>query len=228
MNGMKRYAGQEAQQRTRKETIHVGGIVEVIAFDKDKMTVDVHPISKTLQDGKYESQPPILAVPIADTIGDKYIKRPMFKKGDIGLVVYMDHDIDNVLQKGAESDPNTERNHAEDDAVFLGGIRAGKTVIGTFPDGYAIANLDGSIYFVMTEKDIQIKGDIKIEGDIDIKGDIKIKGNIEHTGNVKQTGNRTMNGTETITGKLIVNGIDFDTHRHGEIMQGANVSGVPQ
>lgn len=216
MDGFKRFAEKGAEQRTEREAICVAALVEVAAFDKEKMTVDVHPLSKRIQDGKYESQPPVLGVPIADCIGQETIKRPMYKKGDIGVVVYMDHDTDNIVKKGGESNPNTERSHSADDAVFFGGIRTGKTVIGPLPDGYAIARLDGSMYLVLTEQDFQVKGDIKIEGNVEITGNVKITGNVELIGN------------ESISGKLIVNGIDFDTHRHGSVAEGSGLSDVPQ
>ena len=48
-----------------RESICVAATVQVMSFDPAKMTVNVQPLSKHLENGKYESQPPILKVPVA-------------------------------------------------------------------------------------------------------------------------------------------------------------------
>ena len=48
-----------------RESICVAATVQVTSFDPAKMTVNVQPLSKHLENGKYESQPPILKVPVA-------------------------------------------------------------------------------------------------------------------------------------------------------------------
>ena len=41
-----------------------------------------------------------------------FIFRPWIKEGDIGTVVYLDHDMDATVTGGKEAKPLTERNHA--------------------------------------------------------------------------------------------------------------------
>lgn len=76
------------------------------------MTVDVQPLSKHLQNGKYESQPPILSIPVACTRSGGFIIRPWIKAGDVGVVLYLDHDMDSTVSGAKEAQPLTERNHA--------------------------------------------------------------------------------------------------------------------
>ena len=59
----------------------------------------------------------------------------VYAAGDIGVVVYLDRDSDAVIAGGAEADPNTERLHSGDDAIFIGGIRTGSNTISGLPAG---------------------------------------------------------------------------------------------
>ena len=43
----------------------------------------------------------------------------------MGVVLYLDHDMDSTVSGAKEAQPLTERNHATTDAVFVGGIVAG-------------------------------------------------------------------------------------------------------
>ena len=139
----KRY--QDAQDKENRESVNVAAIVRVIAFNPEKMTVDVQPISKHLEGGVYQSQPTILGVPVSYTKSGGFVFRPWIQPDDIGLVVYVDHDIDKVVANGKESEPNTERNHSTSDAVFIGGIVTGNSSLSALPnDSAVIATEDGS------------------------------------------------------------------------------------
>ena len=116
------YRYEQQQQKKAAEAINVAQIVKVTAYDGAKQTVDVQPISKRLEQGTYQSQPPILGVPIVCDRGGGFAKKVAYKAGDIGLVVFCDHDIDNAVSSGTEGEPNTERNHSATDAIFIGGI----------------------------------------------------------------------------------------------------------
>lgn len=45
---------------------------------------------------------------------------------------------------------------------------------------------------------------------------------------IETVGNQNMIGDINITGKLIVNGIDFDLHKHGGVQTGGGTTGTPQ
>jgi len=142
---LKRY--QDAQERTLKRSINVSALVSVVAFYPKLMRVDVQPLSMHLVNGTYQSQPPILAVPVAGTRSGGFIMRPWVKEGDVGLVVYVDHDIDAVLLEGKETAPDTDRNHATSDAVYIGGIVIENEPLVEFEEKAAIISTEsGEVY----------------------------------------------------------------------------------
>ncbi|MDR2686516.1 MAG: hypothetical protein LBB75_02090 [Oscillospiraceae bacterium] len=200
MTPNKKHVISKAREKQQALDLNVAAVVEVKSFDKDKMTVDVQPLSKRLVQGKYQSCPPVQAVPIAVTRCADWVVRPWYKKGDVGLLVYIDHDIDKVADDGKESEPNTERNHSASDAVFVGGIVLGQKNIAQLaqndcPDeALALGSVDGKQWIAICKDKIKSqadkwehKGDIEIKGDIDIEGDVKIKGDVSVTGKIDAT-----------------------------------------
>ena len=143
-----------------KESLCVAAVVQVLKFDPEKMTVNVQPLSKQLENGKYESQPPILCVPVAVTHSGGFLFRPWFKPGDTGVVVYLDHDMDATVTGGKEAKPLTERNHATTDAIFVGAIVSGDYKVEGLPEeSIAIAKDDGKIYVAITKDKVIVKNE---------------------------------------------------------------------
>ena len=102
MKNSRQYDYEKQQQKTASAAINVAQLVKIIAYDPAKMTVDVQPISKRLDQGSYESQPPILSVPVSCQRGGGFAMRVNYKPGDVGSVIFCDHDIDNAVAGGAE------------------------------------------------------------------------------------------------------------------------------
>ncbi len=139
-------------------SICVAAVVQVLSFDPEKMTVNVQPLSKQLENGKYESQPPILQVPVAVTHSGGFIFRPWFKPGDTGVVLYLDHDMDATVTGAKEAVPLTERNHATTDAIFVGALVAGDYRVKELPEAsIAIAKDDGEIFAAVTKDKVILK-----------------------------------------------------------------------
>ena len=173
MSQVNEYNYQKIHDRKLTASIYVAAIVQVTKFDPTKMTVNVQPLSKCLQNGKYESQPPILGIPVACTRCGGFIFRPWFKEGDTGVVVYLDHDMDRSVTGGREVVPATERSHAATDAIFVGAIVSGNYTVSSLPDeSLALATDDGSIFLAITKDRIVINGDVQVKGKIMASGDI--------------------------------------------------------
>ncbi|MFQ8759036.1 MAG: hypothetical protein ACLSAF_05905 [Intestinimonas sp.] len=102
------------------------------------MTVDVQPLVKEAIDGSYASAAPILGLHIACLCVGDYVIRPWYKRGDVGWVIVADFDSDAALQTGREAEPNTRRNHAPEDSLFLGGV---------CPAGRAPQGLPGTLWY---------------------------------------------------------------------------------
>lgn len=179
-----------------RESICVAATVQVMSFDPAKMTVNVQPLSKHLENGKYESQPPILKVPVALTHCGGFIFRPWIKEGDIGTVVYLDHDMDATVTGGREANPLTERNHATTDAIFVGALVAGSYTVEGLPDeSICIATEDGKIYVAVTKDKVIVKNKhttaefssdsiVMQAATVKIKADVEVDGKIVATGDV--------------------------------------------
>jgi len=151
---------QRTHDQKLKESLCVAAVVQVLKFDPEKMTVNVQPLSKQLENGKYESQPPILCVPVAVTHSGGFLFRPWFKPGDTGVVVYLDHDMDATVTGGKEAKPLTERNHATSDAIFVGAIVSGEYKVKGLPEeSIALAKDDGSIYVAITKDKAIVKNE---------------------------------------------------------------------
>jgi len=199
MSNADQYKYEQAQGKKNKEAVNVAAIVKVTAFDAAKMTVNVQPLSKRLEQGSYQSQPPILSVPIAVTKGGGFVFRPWYSPGDVGVVLYIDHDIDKAVADGSEGEPNTERNHSTSDAVFVGGIVPGNSPVSGIPsDAIAIGTADGSCYVAVKAGGIEIKGDI------------------------------TLTGKMTASDDVTASGISLMHHTHGGVQSGSGNTGQPQ
>lgn len=189
------YNYQRVHDNRLRESICVAATVQVTAFDPAKMTVNVQPLSKHLENGKYESQPPILKVPVALTHCGGFIFRPWIKEGDIGTVVYLDHDMDATVTGGKEAKPLTERNHATTDAIFVGALVAGDYTVEGLPDeSFCIATEDGKIYVALTKEKVEIKNEdtiaefksdsinITVDNAVNIQGNVNIQGSVSKSG----------------------------------------------
>ncbi len=190
MADVNQYNYQRIHDDKLRESICVAATVQVTAFDPAKMTVNVQPLSKHLENGKYESQPPILRVPVCMTRIGGFIFRPWIKVGDVGVVVYLDHDMDSTVTGGKEAQPLTERNHATSDAIFIGGIVSGDFTVKGLPDeAHVIAKEDGSIYVAVTKDKVAIKNGGTTADFTDSSIDMKTQTvNITASGNVNIKG----------------------------------------
>lgn len=213
----KQYKYEQAQQRAMFKNLHVGATVQVLAFDKKKMTLTVQPTSQRLEDGEYAAPSQILKVPVSFTRSGGFIIRPWFEKNDFGNGLYLDHDMDEAVKTGNTCKPNTERSHSDSDMIFQGGLITEDFECPDIPDGLALCKEDGELYFVLTPEKFLIKGDAEWEGDIIVYGDVTINGNL-----TVNNGDITVNN-----GDVIADGVSLKHHIHKEVMPGDGVSGEP-
>lgn len=202
----------ESGERSQlKEAVHVSDLVRVDRFDPKTLTVDVTILTKKEIDAKYESQRPVVNVPCVLLQFGRFIIRPWYQSGDIGLLIYNDMDTDMAMMDGSESEPNTPRKHAPEDAKFLGGVKLDRVELPDDipPEALVICNENGDTFWSMQDDKMQSKGKIEHEGDIDIVGNIKIVGNIDITGNTIQKGDITVQG-----GDIVADGISLKKHIH--------------
>jgi len=151
------YQYEEAHDKTLMEKISVCEMARVISSTGSM--VNLQPLCHQLVDGQYVIQPPLLNVPIAGIQGGGFTFKPDYKTGDIGIVIYCDHDKDNFLMTGRDGRPNTLRVHDKSDAFFLGGITTGN-----LPSGLYFGNSGNFIQ--ITDAGLKISGDVTIDGNV--------------------------------------------------------------
>lgn len=141
-----------------------------------KTTIEVQPLSKALDAGVYRTQPQILSVPVALVRGGGFVLRPCYKSGDVGVLLYIDHDIDRIAASGEESEPNTERNHSDEDAVFIGAFVPASNPLSGLPDNCLVmATEGGGIYVAVKQDKVEIKGDVEVQGKVKVRDDVIAK-----------------------------------------------------
>jgi len=153
-----KYTYEVARDKALMEQISVCEMVRVISVRSD-MSVDLQPLCHKLVNGTYIQQPPLLNVPTVAIAGGGYVFKPVYKTGDIGIVIYCDHDKDNFLMTGKDGRPNTLRLHDKSDAFFLGGITTGN-----LPSGLYFGNSGNFIQ--ITDTGLKISGDVTIDGNV--------------------------------------------------------------
>ena len=159
MNRSKAYALEQAKIRGQKKSICVAELVQVAVFYPDDMTVDVVPMVKEKQQDSYIEKSPLLKIPVM-LLGSLDIPvRPWYQAGDVGLVVYLDQDSDNVLDSGSISEPQTLGYHTGEHGIFIGTILSGGRVLNMpeKPDEKAISAGMTEHYISVTEDEISIR-----------------------------------------------------------------------
>ena len=147
------FSYENQEKKSTMESVRVGGFCRVEKFDPEKMTVDVQPLSKALDGGVYRTPPQVLGVPVSLIRGGGFVLRPWYVSGDVGVLVYMDHDIDRLMDSGQECQPNTERNHSDEDAVFVGAFVPANNALNGLPEEALVMATDGGSIQVCIEKD---------------------------------------------------------------------------
>lgn len=158
-----------AESEKNRAGVRVSMPVKVLAFYPDKMTVDVQPLVKESIDGQYASAAPLMGLRAACLCAGEFTIRPWYKRGDVGWVIVSDFDADAVLQTGAEAEPNTARNHAPEDGLFVGGVCPdGKAPTGL--PGNAVVVAAGGTYIAVSADGVKINGNITVTGTLSAGG----------------------------------------------------------
>ena len=155
MNRSDGYAYEEAKKNAFFQQLHVAALVQVIASYPKERAVDVKPLVKSLREGSYISQPPILRVPVMQLGSAAFPVRPVYEAGDCGLVVYLDQYSDNVLLSGAETEPQTENYHSAAYPVFCGLVQA---------------DAGAETYLEVSREGVTVHGKVNIKGELIVNG----------------------------------------------------------
>ncbi|BBG30456.1 Gp138 family membrane-puncturing spike protein [Zymobacter palmae] len=141
--------------------------------------------------------------------------------GDIGIAVIADRDISNVKSTKAEAPPGSDRRYSLDQALYIGGLLNGEP----------------QQYIKFTSKGIEITSPTAVTINaptLTFNGNEMIVNAKQSVAVQTQTVNLTATQTFNVvspqsayTGKVIINGIDFDTHKHQDVQPGKGLTGLP-
>ena len=81
-----------------------------------------------------------------------------------------------IAVSGEESEPNTERNHSDEDAVFIGAFVPASNPLSGLPDNCLVmATEGGGIYVAVKQDKVEIKGDVEVQGKVKVRDDVIAK-----------------------------------------------------
>lgn len=189
--------------------MNVATLAEVVAVDVPSRTgpvgtVDIRVLVQEV-DGAGKPQPSdvIYEVPFFRLQGgtNAVIVDPVV--GDIGFVVFADHDISAVQASGAANPPGSKRRFNMADALYIGGW---------------CKNVEPASYIIIDDTSIDMVHPSAINATTPT---FTINGALHVTGAV------TTDDSITADGEVTGNGIALSTHKHGGVVAGGAQTGVP-
>lgn len=151
-----------AREEKLAANMRVAELVKVVRFDPQTMTIDAQPLVKSNIDGTSAAQPQLAGVPVACLAMGDFVIRPWYKKGDMGMIIVCDKDIDKALD-GEVTEAPTSRNHDLGDSIFIGGICKGGKGPSGLP-GNALVLAAGSTYIAISDGAVTISGNLIVNG----------------------------------------------------------------
>lgn len=175
----------------------------IVSYDRATNRAQVVPMIRILTtDGRQIERAQIASVPVMWPGGGGFILNFPLNPGDLGWIKANDRDISLFLQTFKTNAPNSLRLHSFQDSVFLPHPMTGYSIAGEDAAAAVLQSLDGTV-----------KVSVGPEGVVLAAGAARVE--------VTPAG-ITLNGAP-----VIINGIPFDTHAHGNVSNGGDVSGGP-
>lgn len=191
----------------------------------------------------------INGVPVLLLGGGGHMLSFNLKPGDFGWLIANDRDISLFMQSFNNSSPNTVRFHSFEDAIFIPDAMRDFTINDEDTDNVVLQTLDGKYRVAIWDDRVKITADdttVEMKtGTVEIKAPLTITAeapNILLNGNVTSGGgigtpNVVMAASNNITlqaptvninsPNIVLNGIQWQTHKHSGITPGGSNTGNP-
>jgi len=187
-------------------------------------TVDVQPlVSQVDGSGNVIDLPKLYGLPYMRVQGgsDAVILDP--KVGDLGIALFGDRDLSNVIANKAKSAPGSKRKHSLSDGLYIGGILNGT------PTQYVQFSTSGMTLVSPNKITLQAPN-----VEIDASTQFKVtSAAIEEDGPVHITGAQTNDSTLGVSGQTTLAGVTSNgkdvgsTHKHSGVTTGSGDTGTP-
>lgn len=220
----------------------------VVSYDRTNNRAVVQPtISVINTDGTLIPRPEMVNIPVFSNGGGGFIINFPLQVGDLGWIKASDRDISLFLQSFDDAQPNTERLHSFEDAIFYPDVMHNYTINSEDNDRVVIQTLDGSQRVAIASDQVKITAttinleadtinmdadDINMNTTNDINmiavGDILEDAvDVNVVADIQHTGDQNSSGTITGTTDVIGGGKSLKTHTHSGITTGGGTSGPP-
>lgn len=139
--------------------IHTCMLGKINKFDSKTMRAEVILLHKRqLSAGQAVEYPLILDAPVAFFHANDFFISPPYKKGDTVVVIFAESDMDKVLASGEKESPNSQRRHALEDAIVIGGWQKQGDILPIDGDSLVIGHKSNNAYMKITQD-----GDVYID-----------------------------------------------------------------
>lgn len=176
----------------------------VISFDRTANRATVQPcIHMVTTSDQLVPRAQLASVPVFRFGGGGMVLTCNLKPGDLGWIKASDRDISVFLQAMRDQAPNTARLHSFEDGMFFPDAMRSVVITGEDAENMTLQSLDGTQRVSIATDYVQLAS-----------GEQKLR--------VSNAGMDFTGG-----GHFIINGIDFNTHRHTGVTPGLGTSGGP-
>ena len=195
----------------------------VNSYDRRNNVATVKPLIMILgTEGATTPRPSYAKIPVLAHGGGGFYQQFPIKRGDFGWIEASDRDISLFIQTEREAKPNTLRLHKFSDARFIPDVFKKYTYDEADAENFVISSLAGDIKISVGPSGIKLITDSGNESITMGAGKISIKApTIE-----------LIDGSGTVItssgGVVTINGIPWNSHKHGGVQTGLGLSGGPQ
>lgn len=193
----------KASFETMLSQVHTCLPGKIETYDYEYQKASVKPlIKKKYLDGKVESLPVIVNVPVLFPRTANFSFTYPLEKDDLVLILFSERSLELYLEQGGEQEPGDRRKFDLSDAIVIPGLYP-------FSEKSKSKNND-DVFIKYNEAELKISKDGKFR----FKGDLVVEGEV--------TAGVTVNEEGEDEG-----GINLTTHIHSEVSAGGETSGPP-
>ena len=199
----------------------------VIAYDRTTNRAQVQPLVRMVTtNGDFISRAAIPSIPVLQLGGGGFFLSYHLPPQSLGWIKANDRDISLFLRSFGEDQPNTQRLHTFEDAVFIPDVMTGYTIASEDEQAAVLQNLDGSVRLSFTNDRVKVTAPrtevvtgtstvVLIEDQATVTtAETQINGNVTIDGTLGVTGNINCDMTVTGTTDCVGGGINLSSHTH--------------
>jgi hypothetical protein len=216
---------------------------QVISYDRSTNRARVQlMIVEVSTDNVLLSPLQIASVPVYQAGAGGFVISFPVNSGDLGWLKANDRDISIFSASYNQSPPNTQRQHNFSDSVFIPDSFMKNVTINSEDNANLVIQTDDStVRIALWDNKVKITapavildtatttctGDLIVDGETTLTGSVTADSTLLVIGNITAQADLAVDGDLVVTGTSTLDGIPFNTHRHGGVQTGAGNTGTP-